>query len=174
MKNLIVCGPSGSGKSTLVKLLVQMFPDKYVKATQCTTRPRREGESPDEYKFVSHDEFKKLASSLVGITHIGENSYGSIMDGKEQRIQIFILNGDGIKDFRYIAQCLKNSTTKCLGVYRDLEKCCASRPSRDPEYIKSEFKVLEMADQTYANIYASLDDSIIKDLDKAIDILFGD
>lgn len=175
MKTLIICGPSGSGKSTLVKKLVEKYPEKYVKALQYTTRPRREGEAADEYKFVDKEEFRQAHSSLVGVTHINGNSYGSVLNTNERRIQIFILNQEGVNDFMHIASCLGDSLKiRCLGISRDIEECVKARPSRSREYIAEEFKVLLEADQIYSNIWPTLNDDVIADLDKTVDIVFGE
>jgi energy-coupling factor transporter ATP-binding protein EcfA2 len=170
MKALIVCGPSGSGKSTLVKHLVRQYPDKYIKAVQYTTRPRREGESPNEYRFVTPEEFKKVASSLAGITHVNGNTYGSEILPFEKRIQIFILNKEGIADFRYISACL-DGEIEVLGVSRNFHKCCEARPSRTPEFIREEFKTLALADAVYDND-KEISPENLSDLNTLIDSLF--
>ena len=174
MKALLICGPSGSGKSTFVRQLIRQYPDKYIKAVQYTTRPRREGEAANEYVFVTPEEFKKVHSSLVGITHVNGNVYGSKIDFKEERIQIFILNKEGIADFQYMALSFEDAQVKTLGVYRDLEKCCAARTSRDPEFIKDEFKTLSLANAIFQNVSEDITPEVISDLDEVIQKLFGE
>jgi hypothetical protein len=49
-----------------------------------------------------------------------------------------------------------------------------ARPSRSREYIAEEFKVLSEADQIYSNIWPTLNDDVIADLDKTVDIVFGE
>jgi len=172
MKALLVCGPSGSGKSTLVKRLIRQYPDTYIKAVQYTTRPRREGEAADEYKFVSPEEFEQVSKSLVGVTHINGNSYGSIMNPDEQRIQIFILNKDGIVDFQFLTAAISERHVKTLGVSRDFEKCCLARPSRSPEYIRSEFATFKFADKVFDNHYDELNAEAIADLNEVVQKMF--
>lgn len=60
----IVSGPSGAGKGTFLAHVAQKFPD--LKRVQTfTTRPPRPNESPDDYNFVTLQEFERL-------THDGE------------------------------------------------------------------------------------------------------
>ena len=174
MKALLICGPSGSGKSTFVRQLIRQYPNRYIKAVQYTTRPRRDGEAENEYMFVTPDEFKKVHSSLVGITHVNGNVYGSKIDFEEKKIQIFILNKEGISDFQYMAMSFKDAEVKTLGVYRDLEKCCEARTSRDREFIKEEFKTLSLANAIFQNVSEEITPETISDLNEVIKKLFGE
>lgn len=172
MKALLVCGPSGSGKSTLVKSLIRQYPDQYTKAVQYTTRPRREGEAVNEYRFVTPEEFETVRNKLVGITNVNGNSYGSLMDMDESKIQIFILNKSGILNFQLITASISELEAKTLGVSRDFEKCCAARPSRSPEYIRNEFSVFKFADKVFDNHYEELDAEAIADLNEVVTSMF--
>ncbi|MGF1506115.1 MAG: guanylate kinase [Anaerolineae bacterium] len=58
----ILSGPSGVGKNTIIKKLLANHPDSVARVRTYTTRERREGEvEGDQYYFVSHDEFRRLA-----------------------------------------------------------------------------------------------------------------
>jgi guanylate kinase len=54
----IVSGPGGVGKGTLVAHLLQLVPDLLL-SRSWTTRPRRAGEAPDAYVFVTQEDFER-------------------------------------------------------------------------------------------------------------------
>lgn len=75
MKTLIaICGPSCSGKSTLAKRLACIDLDSTV-VTTTTTRPKRLGESPFDYNFVSQADFVRLAEDRQLAEWVVFNSY---------------------------------------------------------------------------------------------------
>ncbi len=58
-KLVLIIGPSGVGKSVILKRLRQRHPDFHFPRS-ATTRPRREGEGDDLYRFLTDTEFDGL------------------------------------------------------------------------------------------------------------------
>lgn len=147
-KILIVCGCSGSGKSTLVDELTKAYPHKFAKAVQFTTRPRREGEAANAYQFVDNEKFDSIAMDLVGKTEFLGNRYGTYIEFEEPKIQLVILNEEGIKDLRSV---FGNKNVKVLGIKRNVEECYKSRETRSKEVIDKELDVYNYTDFIYDN-----------------------
>lgn len=57
----VIClvGPSGSMKNEIAQALTKLYGYKYVKPITSTTRPRRENEAEDAYRFISEEQFLK-------------------------------------------------------------------------------------------------------------------
>ena len=147
-KILIVCGCSGSGKSTLVGELIKAYPHKLVKAVQFTTRPRREGEAINAYQFVDNEKFDSIAMDLVGRTEFLGNRYGTYINFEEPRVQLVILNEEGIKDLRSV---FGDKNVKVLGIKRNVEECYKARETRSKEVIDKELDVYNYTDFIYDN-----------------------
>jgi guanylate kinase len=60
MPIIVLIGPSGAGKSTLVDYYIQHHPDARLHKS-ITTRPKR-GDGDTSHRFVSDEEFDKLAA----------------------------------------------------------------------------------------------------------------
>ena len=60
-KLVLIIGPSGVGKSVILKELRARHPEFHFPRS-ATTRPRREGEGDDLYRFVTDEEFDKYVS----------------------------------------------------------------------------------------------------------------
>jgi len=147
-KILIVCGCSGSGKSTLVDELIKAYPHKFAKAVQFTTRPRREGEAANAYQFVDNAKFDTIAMDLVGRTEFLGNRYGTYINFEEPKIQLVILNEEGIKDLRSV---FGDNNVKALGIKRNVEECYKARETRSKEVIDKELDVYNYTDFIYDN-----------------------
>ena len=57
MKIFYIIGKSGSGKTSLRDMLLAQKDLPLIKLEEVTTRPKRENESDDTYKFVNSDEY---------------------------------------------------------------------------------------------------------------------
>ncbi len=81
-KLVLIIGPSGVGKSVILKELKSKYSEWHFPRS-ATTRPRREGEGDDLYKFVSDDEFDQLikAGQVLesAVVHEGAR-YGTLVD----------------------------------------------------------------------------------------------
>lgn len=93
---MVLIGCSGSGKTALTERLKEKH--GYTTVRTCTTRDRREGESPEAYDFLSRDEFMELVqrNELAEWDIYGENMYGSrksSLEGEEKMILILTPEG---------------------------------------------------------------------------------
>jgi guanylate kinase len=78
----VIAGPSGVGKNTIIKRLLANHPDLMCRVHTYTTREPRDGEANgDQYHFVSHEAFRRLAEEgkLLEADSIreGHNVYGN-------------------------------------------------------------------------------------------------
>ncbi len=79
---ILLIGPSGAGKSSIITKLMQRHPEWH-RAQSATTRPRRQGESPDAFRFVSDAEFDRMAADgklLEWQTVHGRARYGTLTE----------------------------------------------------------------------------------------------
>lgn len=63
MKIFYIIGKSGSGKTSLRDMLLAQKDLSLIKLEEVTTRPKRENESDDVYKFVDSDEYFSMCQS---------------------------------------------------------------------------------------------------------------
>ena len=63
MKIFYIIGKSGSGKTSLRDMLLAQKDLPLIKLEEVTTRPKRENESDDTYKFVDSDEYFSMCQS---------------------------------------------------------------------------------------------------------------
>lgn len=64
-------GPSGTGKTTLAARVLDKMPGKLQKVITCTTREKREGETPGvDYHFLSHEEFEEGIKNKEFLEHV--------------------------------------------------------------------------------------------------------
>ena len=77
---IVLSGPSGVGKSTIIKKVRERMPDLRF-SVSCTTRPMRNGETPDvDYHFLSKEEFlrRKEAGDFIESADVFANCYGTL------------------------------------------------------------------------------------------------
>lgn len=77
---IVLSGPSGVGKSTIIKKVREKMPDLRF-SVSCTTRPMRNGETPDvDYHFLSKEEFlrRKEAGDFIESAEVFANFYGTL------------------------------------------------------------------------------------------------
>ncbi len=81
-KLVLIIGPSGVGKSVLLKMLRERHPE-FIFPRSATTRPRREEEGDDLYRFVTDAEFDQLLQEKNilewATVHAGAR-YGTLVD----------------------------------------------------------------------------------------------
>ena len=81
-KLVLVIGPSGVGKSIILQQLRERHPDMHFPRS-ATTRPRREGEGDDLYRFVTKEEFAALEEGdklLEAACVHGGACYGTLVE----------------------------------------------------------------------------------------------
>ena len=81
-KLVLIIGPSGVGKSVILKKLRSRH-SEFLFPRSATTRPRRDGEGDDLYRFVSDAEFDRLLDGgkiLEWATVHAGARYGTLMD----------------------------------------------------------------------------------------------
>src|SRR3989338_3507170 len=78
----LIIGPSGVGKSVILRTLREAHPELHFPRS-ATTRPRRDGEGNELYRFVSDEEFDQLIADNQflewAIVHGGER-YGTLTE----------------------------------------------------------------------------------------------
>lgn len=84
-RGLALFGPSGSGKSTFIDAVLETFPRDFVRPYIVTTRPPRHGESPEERRFLSADEF--LAAKTSGDIVYASEHYGHWHGARRQQLE---------------------------------------------------------------------------------------
>jgi len=85
----MVVAPSGAGKSSLVNALLAQDSDITL-SISCTTRPPRNGETPDKhYRFISVEQFMALRDNdgMIEWAEVHGNFYGTPRDGIQSRIE---------------------------------------------------------------------------------------
>jgi len=102
---LIVIGPTLSGKSYLVRQLEKLYKNKVNRMLQVTTRPMRSDESQgNDYFFINNNYYhllceKNLLFGKVEGNKFLSHSYGTLNDFHHDKINICILNEEGLESF---------------------------------------------------------------------------
>ena len=79
-KPLMIIGPSGVGKDTFMQILIDKYPNLFIKCVSCTTRsPRKNEKDGINYYFISKEEFNELdeKEEIIGRFEKYNNLYGT-------------------------------------------------------------------------------------------------
>lgn len=77
---IIISGPSGAGKGTICSALIKRHEPHMKFSISATTRPRRAGETEQDYVFITKDEFEKMIQRGEFLEHMqlfGNHYYGT-------------------------------------------------------------------------------------------------
>lgn len=145
---LVVSGPSGSGKTTICKKLLE---DPRVQfSVSATTRAPRPGEVDGrDYRFVSKERFRELASQGAFIEHaeVFGNMYGTLREPMELALErglVYLLEID-------VQGALQLKTLGVPGVYvfieppdfEELRRRLVNRRTEAPEVVERRLKKAE-------------------------------
>lgn len=96
---IMIAGVSGSGKSTFEKNLIDKYPEIFNKLPQITTRLPREGETNQDYYFVSRETYGNLSDVLIArLFRFNNNKYGTIPVFRPNFANTVIVNAESILD----------------------------------------------------------------------------
>ena len=79
-KPLMIIGPSGVGKDTFMEIIINKYPNLFIKCVSCTTRSPRKGEKEGvNYYFISKEEFNEIEErgEIIGKFEKYDNLYGT-------------------------------------------------------------------------------------------------
>ncbi len=83
---VLVGGESGAGKTSTINALLGVYDKIYERPISYTSRPRRDGEGDEEYKFVTRDEILSMFSS------------GDVLTIDEVYGDLYAMNRDSVDD----------------------------------------------------------------------------
>lgn len=110
----LIVGPSGSGKTTLLHNLLRFG---FKKVLTTTTRPPREGETAEDYNFVSLGEFQAM-TDLVEYDLYNGYYYGTTMKALNAG-DIAIVTPEGM---RAIKRKYTKRPVRVIGLFADVEE----------------------------------------------------
>ncbi len=125
---LSITGPSGVGKTTLMHNLLQKIPDAQP-LTSYTTREPRPTDEPGEYRYISQEEFDRMARSGAFLwearTYI--NRYGTKKDDIDRALNegtyVPILVIDAVKKlYEYAHSTHREDQARYIYIFIDDEK----------------------------------------------------
>ncbi len=117
---LTLTGASGAGKSTIAKGLLAKDRN-VVLLTSYTTRPQRETDLPNEYAYLSQEEFARMETGgdFLWYVHVHEFSYGttwaSVQNAlnDDKRTHVMVLLVEKVSVLRNYAQGLAKGGRVC-------------------------------------------------------------
>ena len=80
IKPLMIIGPSGVGKDTFMQMLINRYPNIFIKCVSCTTRsPRKNEKNGVNYYFITKEIFNELdkKGEIIGKFEKYNNLYGT-------------------------------------------------------------------------------------------------
>ena len=85
----IISGASGAGKGTLIKGVMENHPE-FQLTTSATTRPRRPSDGPNDYYFLTDEEFQKRIDDgeFVEWAQYAGNKYGTLKSELESKSKL--------------------------------------------------------------------------------------
>ena len=105
-KPLMIIGPSGVGKDTFMQLIINKYPNIFIKCVSCTTRkPRKNEKEGVNYYFISKEKFNELDKNGK---IIGKFEKYNTLYGTSQEILTETLKNDKIVYFDYNIQTAIN------------------------------------------------------------------
>lgn len=150
-------GPSGSGKTELVKGLLTLYPEKFVRWQQVTTRPQREGDSPSDYVFLTKDTYDSVAHVLTCRTYFNGNYYGTFPEPVAPGVSVLtIVDAGGLASLEAdvmqqnvagsgkFGESVRVNLVRVLMTYEPTEERVTERgrASRGVEFVREELRKL--------------------------------
>ena len=150
-------GPSGSGKTELVKGLLALYPEKFARWQQVTTRPQREGDTPGDYVFLTKDTYDSVAHVLTCRTHFNGNRYGTFPEPVAPGVSVLtIVDAGGLASLEAdvmqqnvagsgkFGEDVRVHLVRILLTYEPTEERVAERgrASRGVEFVRDELRKL--------------------------------
>lgn len=150
-------GPSGSGKTELVKGLLALYPEKFTRWQQVTTRPQREGDSLSDYVFLTKDTYDSVSHVLTCRTYFNGNYYGTFPEPVAPGVSVLtIVDAGGLASLEAdvmqqnvagsgkFGEDVRVHLVRVLLTYEPTEERVAERgrASRGVEFVREELRKL--------------------------------
>ena len=143
-KPLMIIGPSGVGKDTFMQILIDKYPNLFIKCVSCTTRlPRKNEKDGINYYFISKEEFNELdeKAEIIGRFEKYNNLYGTSKEKLKN-----VLSNNKIVYFDYNIETAINTFNKKIIEFnyiallppsiQELENRLRNRKTEDEEAIQ--------------------------------------
>ena len=140
----MIIGPSGVGKDTFMQILIDKYPNLFIKCVSCTTRlPRKNEKDGINYYFISKEEFNELdeKAEIIGRFEKYNNLYGTSKEKLKN-----VLSNNKIVYFDYNIETAINTFNKKIIEFnyiallppsiQELENRLRNRKTEDEEAIQ--------------------------------------